>query len=132
MTDLDAIRAATRELHELVQEAKDVRAGLAYDIAAIKGQVQAVIAEEVRRELGELGEATKQAIDKATAGVYARFDTITDILLGVDAESRRKGKPPLAKFAELVNERARAAETPVPTPEPEEVVDALRADAPAE
>ena len=103
--EIAKIKTLIRELHEVIQEAQDVRAGLAYDLAVIKDKVDEVVAGHVERNLETLGVATKQAILKTEAAVNKRFDTIVSILLGEDPQSRRQGKPTLAKYAERVRER---------------------------
>lgn len=101
-----ALREATRQAHEvlgdlrraikdgerLVKEAADV---------AIKERFEPVVAQGLK----EFGDALGVAIEESTQAVFARFDQITDTLLGEDKASRRRGKPSIPDLADKEAQR---------------------------
>lgn len=86
--DIAALRAATREAHEAVQALKQAKRDLESTFERLKDGIDSRISEEVKAGLERYYDALNPAIDKATAAVYKRFDTIADILLGEDAKAR--------------------------------------------
>lgn len=104
--DLAALREATREAHETI---KDLRAATQEARAVVK-EVQRVAAEQVDERisaaltagLDQLADSIKTACDDATTSVFARFDTITDTLLGETKKDRRAGVP---SIPELLKDR---------------------------
>jgi hypothetical protein len=101
--DLAAIKAATRELHEAIQEARAARRELqttwmAIDVT-IAGTVETMIEKHVAKGLADYEDALKTAIENATEAVYKRFDKITDILLGEDKKQARRGDPTIEELA---------------------------------
>lgn len=115
--EITQLREATREAHEAAQAIKEQRTLLKQEADAVLDRIDDWVTERVTTELSRLTEAVGKAIDSATVGVYKRFDTIAEILLGEDARSKRSGYPSLTKYAERVRdlldeERARAAAEP--------------------
>jgi DNA-directed RNA polymerase subunit L len=118
--DIEAIREATRAAHEAIKDLK----------AAIREAKQ--VTEEMRsaatyavthgvNDAVELGLAAYsdeigKAIHEATDEVYARFEQLTDTLLG---ESRRhRGEGPLAEYAKFLAEKRNEADvSPAYVPE---------------
>ena len=68
--------AATKDLRAAVREAKKELGALAHD------EVAAHIQLEVSRQLEELGERTRAAVNAATQKVIAEFDRFGESLLG--------------------------------------------------
>src|SRR5437763_15187928 len=68
--------AATKDLRTAVREAKRELQDLAKD------EVAAHIQREVSRQLEELGERTREAVNAATQKVIAEFDRFGESLLG--------------------------------------------------
>lgn len=90
-------RIVTRDLRAATKEAKDM-------LASVRSAVNDRIDSEVTAGLERYAEALGDAIAKATLAVDRRFQTLTDIMLGEDAKSRRLGEPTLR---ELLEKRAR-------------------------
>ena len=90
MNELERLEAAVSECREMVREAhaatKDLRAAVReakremQDLA--KDEVGAQIQDEVSRQLDELGERTREAVNTATQKVIAEFDRFGETLLG--------------------------------------------------
>ena len=90
MSELDRLEAAVGECREMVREAhaatKDLRAAVreakkeVQDLA--KDEVAAHVQQEVSRQLEELDERTREAINAATQKVIAEFDRFGESLLG--------------------------------------------------
>jgi chromosome segregation ATPase len=68
--------AATKDLRTAVREAKREMQDLAKD------EVGARLQDEVSRQLEELGERTREAVNTATQKVIAEFDRFGETLLG--------------------------------------------------
>jgi hypothetical protein len=68
--------AATKDLRAIVREAKQEMRSLA------KHEVAAQIQSEVTRQLDQLSEQTREAVDSATQKVIAEFDRFGESLLG--------------------------------------------------
>jgi hypothetical protein len=68
--------AATKDLRAAVREAKTELQGLAKD------EVAAQIQGEVSRQLEQLGERTREAVNTATQKVISEFDRFGESLLG--------------------------------------------------
>jgi len=90
VNELERLEAAVSECREMVREAhaatKDLRAAVReakremQDLA--KDEVGAQIQDEVSRQLDELGERTREAVNTATQKVIAEFDRFGETLLG--------------------------------------------------
>ena len=90
MNELERLEAAVSECREMVREAhaatKDLRAAVReakremQDLA--KDEVGAQIQDEVSRQLDELGERAREAVNTATQKVIAEFDRFGETLLG--------------------------------------------------
>jgi hypothetical protein len=95
MTEVDDLRAATREAHEAI---KDLRAAtrdaldvLAQVKIAAKKAVDEDLADAIREGLVQFHDANAHAIADSEAAIYDRFAKIGDILLGEDRNSRKAG-----------------------------------------
>jgi hypothetical protein len=90
VNELERLEAAVSECREMVREAhaatKDLRAAVReakremQDLA--KDEVGVRIQDEVSRQLDELGERTREAVNTATQKVIAEFDRFGETLLG--------------------------------------------------
>lgn len=106
--DEENLREATRHAHEAIKDLRDATR----DAKAVVKEIQEAAAvnvdgrvhQAIIASLGELESATKEAIDRATASVYERFDRIADILMGETKQDRRVGRPSLPKLAEVMAE----------------------------
>jgi DNA anti-recombination protein RmuC len=76
-------RETLKDLHAAIKEARDVAPRLITDI----------LTAEVTRQLEELGEQTKKAMDDSVARVIAKFDELFRVITGQDHATRRAGKP---------------------------------------
>lgn len=72
--------------------------------AAVQEEMNHEIETTLETGLNSYHSAIMDAIDKATTATYARFDKITDLLMGEDRRSKAKGAPTLMEVAELVKE----------------------------
>jgi len=96
MTDEMAVyRTVTRELHEAIQEAKQVRRELQQLFDAIGPTIDRRISEEVGAGLERYQNSLHDAIAKAEKTIFHRFDTLVDTLLGEDWKKRKKREPTL-------------------------------------
>ncbi len=92
MAELDRLEAAIGECREMIREAhaatKDlktaVREAKKEMPALARDEVAAQIQQEVSRQLEELGERTRAAVEAATQKVIAEFDRFGESLLGKD------------------------------------------------
>lgn len=95
----DELRAEIRTAHEtltdLRRETKDAR-------TLIPLLLDETFEAEVRKRLDLLGQETKEATDRATEKVFARFDALADLIL----EGRRKGRENRPSFSEMTQARA--------------------------
>jgi hypothetical protein len=103
--DLAAVKAAVRELHELLQEAKDVKRQLHEEIEAGVAAVSELVDMAVAVQLERMGNSVEEAVREGTARVNKRFDTLADVLLGEDTKGRKKhGGLTLLEVAERVRD----------------------------
>jgi chromosome segregation ATPase len=92
VAEIDRLEAAVAECREMIREAhaatKDLRTAVreakkeVHDLA--RDEVAAQVQYEVSRQLDELGERTREAINAATQKVIAEFDRFGESLLGKD------------------------------------------------
>ena len=90
MSELDRLETAVSECRDMIREAhaatKDLRAAVReakrelQDLA--KDEVAAHLQREVSRQLEELGERTREAVNASTQKVIAEFDRFGESLLG--------------------------------------------------
>jgi hypothetical protein len=93
MSELDRLEAAAGECREMIREAhaatKDLRAAVREAKAELhaltRDEVAGHIQLEVHRQLEELDERTREAINAATQKVIAEFDRFGESLLGKEA-----------------------------------------------
>lgn len=100
--EVHAVKEVIRELHELIQEAKDVQKSLVSTIEDFKGSIDSKIEKEVKEGLTSLANSIDNAISESTDAVYKRFDTVTEILVGESKKNRKKGQPSLIDLAKKV------------------------------
>jgi hypothetical protein len=103
----EQLKVATREAHEAAQflaltikEAKQLT-----DPYSISTVVDATIGAAIVHGLSEYKSSLARAVDEATKAVYKRFDYLTDLLLGADAVSKRKGSRSLEDIGHEIAER---------------------------
>jgi hypothetical protein len=99
---IEAIKAAIREMHEVIQEAKEVRRQLLNAIGSIAPTIDSLITDEVVKGLEQYQEQLSKAIDAATERIDHRFDTLGNILLGNDSKSIKRGEPALPEIFEFM------------------------------
>jgi hypothetical protein len=102
--DLAAVKAAVRELHGLLQEAKEVKRQLHEEIEAGVVACKELVDMAVAVQLDRMGDSIAEAVNEATARVNKRFDTLGDVLLGEDARGRKKRGLTLLELAEGVRD----------------------------
>ncbi|WP_066373936.1 hypothetical protein [Herbidospora mongoliensis] len=100
--EIEELRAAIREGHELLKDLrtahKDLRTLQAEVVGLIDGipaKVDARIVAAVTKGLETLGDQTKQAMEKNVEKVAREFDRLQEIFTGTDPQSRREGKASL-------------------------------------
>lgn len=93
---------AIKDLKACLKEAREVRDELK---TAAAERVEGRLNDAVEAGLVELDKSIETAIEDSTQKVYARFDTIADILLGEDRKSTRLGKPNLTNLAQAKRRR---------------------------
>ena len=99
-SEADELRAATREAHEVMgdlartmKQAEKLLADIQSQIPdLISVQMDEVIGEAVRIGLEHYSEVIQKAIEDSTDAVYNRFDTILSILMGTDANGKKRGE----------------------------------------
>ena len=107
MSERDKLEAAIAECREMIREAHAATKDLRTAVREAKKEVQALgrdevaahIQHEVSRQLEELGERTRAAVDAATQKVIAEFDRFGESLLGKEtywqtASGRRSAARP--------------------------------------
>lgn len=106
--EAEALREVVREAHaaikdmtRVLREMRDVRAEIEAAAAKAFGDH---MQEQVAAGLAEYRASIDAAIESATTAVYARFDTIADLMLGESAAQRRKGETPLIEHAQRIAE----------------------------
>lgn len=99
MTTLENLEAAEIRIKDLLTEArgmmKDLRAERRSLEEFIKNSIREKIELEVTTGLDEYKGTLERAIKLAEEAMFKRFDTIMEVLLGEDKESRREGKEPI-------------------------------------
>ncbi|MFI6337818.1 hypothetical protein [Streptomyces sp. NPDC050535] len=88
----DQLRAEIREAHGTL---KDLRAEIKTARELVPLLTDEAFSAEVAKQLGQLEEVTKDAMDTSVARVTATFDQLRDVLLGQDRQSRRRGRTPI-------------------------------------
>lgn len=94
-----ALRDVVREAHGLLQDVKDERRALAAERAAVQqlldgiqdraaNAVSDAMGEAIKAGLEGYDKALQYAIDKATARIDRRFDTLASIMLGEEKPSQ--------------------------------------------
>ena len=99
MSEVEDLRAATREAHEAMKDMRllmrdarclitDIQEAVTIDINdKVSEQIRLAITVQLMSHQQEFGEA----IEEATALVYKRFAEIGDILMGDDRNAKRAG-----------------------------------------
>ncbi|GGN47523.1 hypothetical protein [Streptomyces fuscichromogenes] len=87
------------ELQEEIREARGMLKDLRRETKEARELVPLLVDElfqaEVKKQVDQLGTATKEAMDAAVKRVFAKFDELGQYVMGEDRASRRKGKVPL-------------------------------------
>ena len=95
MTEVEELRAATRECHEAMKDMKllmrDARVLIAEIQEAAYQEVNTVVGVFVREGMDAHRRAIEDAIEEGTNMVYKRFAELGDILMGEDRGSRKSG-----------------------------------------
>ncbi|MEV0993436.1 hypothetical protein [Nonomuraea sp. NPDC050202] len=91
----EELREVIREAHGLLKDLRAERRAIEQLLDGIPAKVDDRITTALEAGLKDLTEATGKAIDKATANVFHRFETLEAILTGTDRASQRAGRPPL-------------------------------------
>jgi hypothetical protein len=95
--DVEALRAATREAHEVLKDLRAERRAITQLLDGIGRRVDDRIKAAVKDGLAALGIAVDDQMRKSVAKFTAEFDRLEAIVLGTDPKSRRTGRPPLAE-----------------------------------
>lgn len=82
--EIETLRTATREAHEVLRDLKQARRECEKYIATEMENIDRRLAGEAKKLIDELGESTKQAMDDSRKKVYAQFDKLAAILMGED------------------------------------------------
>lgn len=91
-------RATLRTTHEVIKDLRALQRDLNAFADRVRAEAEKVFKNEVQARVAELQAATEKAIETTTELIYARFDKITNILLGEEAEN------PGASLEELAEE----------------------------
>jgi hypothetical protein len=93
--DLAALKAATREAHEVLSDLRAERRAMQDVIAGLGPLVERLVGgrieTEVREQMAKLGKATEKAMRDSVAKVGREFDRLQFILTGQEDDAR----PPL-------------------------------------
>jgi len=110
---LKDLRSAIREGHEILQGFKEaIREAREFEKHQLsQDTIKQKIEDKLIAGLKEFEEALAKAISDATQATYDRFDLLASIMLGEDAESAKKGMPPIEEL--IKRYRATAARPPV-------------------
>jgi DNA anti-recombination protein RmuC len=110
--DVAAAKQCVRELHEAIQEARDVQKELRVTVeelhAVVKdygADLQGVLSEEAQKNLEVFQTQVKEHTEQASKAVMHRFDEIANILLGEGKKARRRGDTSLVDLAVEVTAR---------------------------
>jgi hypothetical protein len=100
--DIRRCKEAERALHERIQEARDVQRELDETVQAIHSAVGTLLEAAVEKQMTVFNDSVLKAIEHATERVYARFDRITQVLMGEENWQRRQGLPSISELVEQV------------------------------
>jgi hypothetical protein len=106
--DIAALKEATREAHEAIRDARQVKKELEDALREIPKRISDLVADLIttstETQLAGYNDIIQQAIEAATDAVTHRFQTIADILLGEDKKTRKRGTPSLVDYAKRIAE----------------------------
>jgi len=109
--EIEALRAAIREAHEVLRDLRTERRALEQMVAGIQGRVRRAVEEvlkaEVEQQVAQLGDATERAMAKSVAKVQSEFDRLERIFTGQE----KPGQEPLE---DLIRHYVATKETPTP------------------
>jgi hypothetical protein len=97
------LKEATRLAHEALQDLKDERTEQERHLKAWKEELRVVMQDYVKAELIETSDAIERMKDKLWDQLSYKFDSLTEIMLGRDPKSKRKGQPSLQELVEVRN-----------------------------
>ena len=83
-SEIEALRIATREAHEVLSDLKRERKKCEKYIQEEIGKIDDRLIAKSKALINEMGTATKQATDEARAKIFAQFDKLAAILMGED------------------------------------------------
>jgi hypothetical protein len=95
----EAAREANSALSALEQQRKAVEALRADLASVVQNRCNTLINEEVSRQLGEMGEQTRAAMDASVAKVGKEFERLEKMYLGTDPENGKASIPDLLEQA---------------------------------
>ena len=109
MSEVEDLRAATREAHEAMKDLRllmrDARVLIAEIHEAAYQEVNSIVGAFVREGMQAHQRAIEDAIEDGTNMVYRRFSEIGDILMGEDRGSKKSGSAIKELAAQWVAER---------------------------
>jgi predicted component of type VI protein secretion system len=108
-----AVAAQRTELHQAIQEARATLAALQQAVKDARAQAAALapamvteaLEVQIKKEFDRFNTVMSTSINNATEAVDRRFQQLTDIMLGVDPDSVRKGNPPVADLLRARHDR---------------------------
>jgi len=96
--EITVLRTVTRELHETIQEAKQLRNELIALINSLSPSVQRRIDEAVNAGLNKYAADVARMIEKSEDVITGRFEALAQMLLNEDARARRKHEPSIREI----------------------------------
>jgi hypothetical protein len=97
--DVDAARAAVRELHEAMKEARLVLRELQAARDRLGSDVEGLIVSEVTAGLARYSKTLDRALAEGTQKMFDRFDKLADAFLDGPRRRRRGVDPTLIELA---------------------------------
>lgn len=86
--EIAALRAATREAHEVLKDLRTERRAVEQLVAGIEGRIQRTVSDlieaAVKRDIASLAKVTEKAMRDSVAKVGREFDRLERILTGRD------------------------------------------------
>ena len=114
--DKAELKRLTREAHEAIQDLNGVLREARQMVTAIDNVAQVAVTQRlepvVEEQIRLLSEATATAIAASEQGIYDRFDTLTQMMMGEDRKSIREGRPTIPQMAENIGALRRGEEPP--------------------
>jgi len=90
--EIAALRAATREAHEVLKDLRTERRAVEQLVAGIEGRVQRAVGNRIEREVADqvakLADETDKAMRASVAKVGREFDKLAELYTGGDGPDR--------------------------------------------